>query len=66
MAHVTKYVTALPHLGYVSSYDLYLFAFCAEVFGQELPKSKLQFKFPLMKRSISANTKREEQLLLQR
>lgn len=48
MAHVTKYVMILLHLGYVSSYDLYIFALCAEVFGQDFPKSKLQLKFPLI------------------
>lgn len=60
MAHVTKHVMVLPHLGYVSSYDLYLFALCAELFDQDLPKSKFKLKFLLMKRPISANTKTEE------
>lgn len=49
VAHVTKYVMILLHLGYVSSYALYVFALCAQVFGQDLPKSKLQLKFLLKK-----------------
>lgn len=55
----------LLHLGYVSSYDLYVFALCAEVFGQELPKSKLQFKFPLKRSQLLPITTPEELFVLQ-
>lgn len=65
MIRVTKYFVILLHLGYVSSYDLYVFALCAEAFGQDLPKSKLQLKFPLKKGPISADTSLEELFVLQ-
>lgn len=55
MADVIKHVMVWPHLIYISNYDLYLFALCAEVFGKSLPESEFQLKFPLMKRPTSAN-----------
>lgn len=51
MIRVTKYFVILLHLGYVSSYDLYVFALCAEAFGQDLPKSKIAVKIPIEKRA---------------
>lgn len=48
--------TVLLHLGYVSSYDSYLF--CVLMTSDpDLPVSKFQLNFPLMEKPGSANTK---------
>lgn len=58
MAHVAKDVVVLPHLGYESSYNLYLFSLCADL--SRLTEIEILVKIP-----TDANTQTEEELRLQ-